>query len=39
MAHHTMYSVRKLILRFFFQRDKTQREVADLTDTSKSSVN
>ena len=31
-------SVRKLIFRFF-RRGKTQREIADLTDTSKSSVN
>ena len=38
MAPHTTYSVRKPILRFF-QRGKTQRETADLTDTSKSSVN
>ena len=38
MAPHTTYSVRKLILRFF-QRGKTKREIADLTDTSESSVN
>ena len=38
MAPHTTFSVRKFFLRFF-QRGKTQREVADLTDTSKSSVN
>ena len=38
MAPHTTFSVRKLILRFF-QRGKTQREIADLTDTSMSSLN
>ena len=38
MAPHTTYSVRELFLRFF-QRGKTQCEIADLTDTSKSSVN
>ena len=38
MAPHTTYSVRKLIFRFF-QRGKTKREIAHLTDTSKSSVN
>ena len=37
MTPHTTFSVRKFFLRFF-QRGKTQREVADLTDTSKSSV-
>ena len=35
MAPNTTYSVRKLILRFF-QGGKTQREIADFTDTSKS---
>ena len=38
MAPHTTYSVRKHTLCFLFQRGKTQREIADLTDTSKSSV-
>ena len=38
MAPHTTYSVQKLSRRFF-QRGKTQREIADLTDTNKSSVN
>ena len=38
MASSTTYEERKLIRRFF-QRGKTQREIADLTDTSKSSVN
>ena len=38
MASNTTYEERKLIRRFF-QRSKTQREIADLTDTSKSSVN
>ena len=38
MAPHDTYSVRKLILRFF-QRGKTQREIADLTDSGKNSVN
>ena len=38
MTPHTTYSVGKPIFRFF-QRCKTQRENADLTDTSKSSVN
>ena len=38
MAPHTTYSVRKRILHFF-QRGKTQREIADMTDTSKNFVN
>ena len=34
MAPYTTYSVRKLILRFF-QRGKTQREIADLTEPAR----
>ena len=38
MIPHTTCSVRNLRILRFLQRGKTQREIADLTDASKSSV-